>query len=212
MDDNFQKNTADSYDKVATNYTEKLHDELDYKAFDRKMLQLLAEKVGDSGQICDMGCGPGQIASYLQTIGADVSGIDLSEQMVLEAGKLNPEITFQQGDMLNLNKVADDTFAGMAAFYCIIHIPYDKVVDALKELRRVLKPGGHLLLTFHIGDEIRHLDTWFEKSVNVDFRFFEVQHMKEYLESAGFTLAEVIERENYPEEVATRRGYLFAQK
>lgn len=210
MDDNFQRDTADGYDKVATHYAGKYQHELDYKAFDRKMLQLLAEKVGDSGQICDMGCGPGQIASYLHSIGADVSGIDLSEQMVIEAGKLNPEITFQQGNMLNLNKVADNKFAGIAAFYCIIHIPYDRVVDALKELRRVLKPGGHLLLTFHIGDEIRHIESWFEEDVNVDFRFFEVAHMKDYLQLAGFTLAEIIERENYPEEVATRRAYFFA--
>ncbi len=212
MTDSVQKETADGYDKVAANYAKQYQHELDYKAFDRKMLQLLTEKVADNGQICDMGCGPGQIAAYLHSIGADACGIDLSEQMVIEAGKLNPEIPFQQGNMLKLEKVADNSFAGIAAFYCIIHIPYDRVVDALKELRRVLKPGGHLLLTFHIGDEVRHLDTWFEHPVNVDFRFFEVEHMKDYLQSAGFTLAEIIERENYPEEVETRRAYLFAKK
>ena len=212
MSDSIQKNTAESYDKVASQYAGQFQHELDYKAFDRKMLQLLAEKVGDGGQICDMGCGPGQIANYLHSIGANACGIDLSEQMVIQAQKLNPEIPFQQGDMLNLNEVADNTFAGIAAFYCIIHIPYDRVVDALKELRRVLKPGGHLLLTFHIGDELRHLDSWFEQAVNVDFRFFEVDHMKDYLQTAGFTLAEVIEREAYPEEVDTRRAYFFAKK
>jgi len=211
MSDSFQKDTADAYDKVANHYAEKYQHELNYKAFDRKMLQLLAEKVGDAGQICDMGCGPGQIAAYLHQQGVDVSGIDLSEQMAIEAGRLNPEIIFQQGNMLNLDKVADNTFAGIAAFYSIIHVPYDRVVDALKELRRVLKPGGHLLLAFHIGDEIRHSDSWFEQVVNLDFRFFEVAHMKDYLQTAGFTLAEVIEREAYPEEVQTRRGYLFAR-
>jgi len=54
-----------SYDRVAENYAEQFRDELDKKPFDRKMLDWLAEKVGGLGVICDMGCGPGQIARYL---------------------------------------------------------------------------------------------------------------------------------------------------
>jgi ubiquinone/menaquinone biosynthesis C-methylase UbiE len=212
MSDSFQQDTADSYNKVASDYAQQFQHELDHKAFDRKMLELLHEKVGQSGAICDMGCGPGQIAAYLHGLGADVCGIDLSEQMIAEAQKLHPAITFQQGTMLHLDKVADYSFGGIAAFYCIIHIPPEQVVTALKEFYRVLKAGGHLLLTFHIGTETRHFDTWFEQDVNVDFRFYEVQQMKEFLLAAGFSLAEIIQREPYPEEAQTHRAYLFAQK
>ena len=41
-------------------------------------------------------------------------------------------------------EIADETFAGIAAFYSIIHIPRTDVVRALTELRRVLKPCGLL--------------------------------------------------------------------
>jgi ubiquinone/menaquinone biosynthesis C-methylase UbiE len=81
--------------------------------------------------------------------------------MVAEAQRLNPEIHFHQGDMLALPD-PDDSWGGIAAFYCIIHIPRHRVADTLREMKRVLKPGGILLATFHIGDEIKHLDEWWE--------------------------------------------------
>src|SRR3982751_2806760 len=92
-----------SYDRVAEDYAEQFRDEMDDKPFDRKMLDWLAEKVADLGIICDMGCGPGQIARYLHCLGAKVCGIDLSPALVEQAQMLNPEIPFQKGDMLLLD-------------------------------------------------------------------------------------------------------------
>ena len=99
-----------SYDRVAQEYAREFHDEMDRKPFDRKMLDWLVEKVNGSGPICDMGCGPGQIARYLQSRGAAACGIDLSIEMVNCAQRLNPGIPFQQGDMLALTDVADTPF------------------------------------------------------------------------------------------------------
>lgn len=212
MKDSVQKQTADSYDSVASDYAEKFQHELSYKPFDRKMLDLLIERVGDNGRICDIGCGPAQIATYLQQSGADVCAIDLSSEMVTIAKKLNPKLDVQKGDMLNLSKIANDTFGGLCAFYSIIHIPPPQLLNVLKEFYRILKPNSYLLLTFHIGTDMIHLDTWFEKSVNVDFYFSSVLSMKENLQAVGFELDEIIERHPYPEEGQTYRAYLFAHK
>lgn len=213
MSDEFYSNTRSSYDTVAQHYADKFHDELSRKPFDRVMLEWLVERVGASGPICDIGCGPGQVAAYIKSLGTESRGIDLSPQMVEQARRLFSNIPFQQGNMLALTDVADASFAGVTAFYSIIHIPYDRVVDALSELRRVLKSDGWLLLTFHIGEEVRHLEEWWEKPVMLDFNFFTTAQMKAYLLEAGFTLSEVIERDAYPDvEVATRRAYLFARK
>lgn len=202
-----------SYDRVAEDYAEQFRDEMDQKPFDRKMLDWLAEKVGGSGVICDMGCGPGQIARYLHSRGVEACGVDLSREMVRQAQHLNPDISFQQGDMLALKRVADDSFGGIAAFYSIVHIPQEQVVQALRELKRVLRSGGVLLLTFHIGREIKHLDEWWGKEVSLDFLFFETEEMKGHLRAAGFELEEVIERDPYPEvEYQSRRAYIFARK
>jgi SAM-dependent methyltransferase len=209
MDENIS-NTQTSYDQVAAEYAEKFKDEMEDKPFDRDCLGRLVSEVGDLGPICDLGCGPGQIARYLHRQGVSTLGVDLSPRMVAEAQRINPEIHFHQGDMLSLPD-EDNSWGGIAAFYCIIHIPREKIVDALRELKRVLKPGGVLLLAFHVGDEIKHLDEWWEKPVNLDFAYFQPVEMESWLKEAGFELEETLVREPNPEvEVATRRAYLFA--
>jgi SAM-dependent methyltransferase len=206
------QDTQASYDSVAAEYAERFKDEMDDKPFDRDWLNRLASEVGELGPICDLGCGPGQIARYLQRQGVKTLGVDLSPQMVAEAQRLNPEIHFHQGDMLSLPN-EDNSWGGIAAFYCIIHIPREHVVDALREMKRVLKPGGVLLITFHIGEEVKHMDEWWEKPVNLDFAFYLPEQMEAWLKEAGFELVETLVREPNPEvEVATRRAYLFARK
>src|SRR4030095_5897734 len=142
------QDTRTSYDAVAPEYAERFKDEMDDKPFDRDCLDRLARQVGDLGPICDMGCGPGQIARYLHRKGVKTLGVDLSANMVTEAQRLNPEIHFHQGNMLLLPD-PDNSWGGVAAFYCIIHVPRDQIVQALLETKRVLKPGGILLVTFH---------------------------------------------------------------
>ncbi len=208
-----QTELQNSYDCVAEKYAKRFSNELDRKPFDRKMLDWFVEKVEDSGTVCDLGCGCGHIANYLHDRGLDVCGIDLSSGMLQQAQTLNPTIPFQQGDMLSLDRVADSSFNGIAAFYSIIHIPHSLVADALREIKRVLGSGGVLLLTFHIGRQTNHLEEWFDERVCLDFHFFETAEMKDYLRTAGFELEEAIERDPYPDiEVQTRRAYLFAKK
>lgn len=205
--------TRKSYDLVAADYAENFRDELAEKPFDRKMLDWLFEKIGDAGTICDMGCGPGQIAGYLAEKGARVCGVDLSGKMVEEAEKLNPGIEFLQGDMTNLEAIADDAFGGIAAFYSIIHVPRTALDKAFGEFRRVLRPNGVLLVAFHIGRETVQMDEWFEKKVALDFNFLETVEIKENLTANDFKLEEIIEREPYPEiEYQSRRAYVFARK
>lgn len=201
-----------SYDQVAEAYAKHFRDELNHKPFDRKMLDWLVEKVGDRGIICDMGCGPGQIAGYLHDRGANVCGVDLSEEMVKQAVLLHPKIEFTQGDMLELKDVSQGCYGGIAAFYSVVHIPRTSLVDALTELRRVLCRDGALLLTYHIGSDVVHRDEFLGEHVSMDFFFFETREMKDYLLQAGFVIEEVIERDPYPEvEYQSRRAYIFAR-
>jgi SAM-dependent methyltransferase len=204
----------ESYDRVAGEYARQFRDELDHKPFDRKVLEWLIEKVGDSGVICDMGCGPGQIARYLHDRGAPVCGVDLSPAMVKEAQLANPCSSFHEGDMRDLAGVADGSYGGIAAFYSIVHLPHEDVPRAFRELRRVLRANGVLLLAFHVGKEVVHRDELLGQEVDLDFLFFETEEIKDHLAAAGFALEEVIERDPYPPDVEypSRRAYVFARK
>jgi len=201
-----------AYDRVADEYVRRIFEELKHKPLDRQLLDRFAARVQSLGPVCDMGCGPGHVARYLQGRGVLVSGVDLSPVMVEHARRLNPGIEFWQGDMLALD-VEDEAWAGITAFYCLIHVPRSKVVAALRELKRVLRPGGLLLLAFHIGDDVVHLDEWWGQQVSLDFIFFRPEEMRGFLESAGFEVEEMIERDPYPDvEHQSRRAYVFATK
>lgn len=203
------------YDPIVEEYAEKFFNELEHKPFDRKLLDRFAARVRSLGPVCDLGCGPGQIARYLRESGVDAFGVDLSPEMVALARRLNPDLRFEQGDMRALRalRAGNGAWGGIAAFYSIIHIPRQEVVGVLRELWRVLGPGGSLLLAFHIGDEVLHLDEWWGKPVSLDFTFFSLEEMEGYLRQAGFDILEVLQRAPYEGvEHPSQRGYIWAEK
>jgi SAM-dependent methyltransferase len=207
-----RRTLASSYDEVADEYVARIFDELRGKPLDRELLDRFADAVRDAGPVCDVGCGPGHVARYLHDRGVDVSGVDLSEGMLERARRLNPGVAFRRGDLAALG-VEDGTWTGIVAFYSIIHVPRGEVVDALRELERTLRPGGILLIAFHVGEETLHLDELWGHPVALDFFFFTAEEMTGYLRSAGFRVEEVIERDPYPDlEYPSRRAYIRARK
>ena len=108
----------------------------------------------------------------------------------------------------------DGTLAGIAAFYAIVNIPKESLPSVFREMQRVLQPGGLLLLAFHCGDEVLHEDELWGRPISMDFFLFQPLVIRHYLETAGFAIEEVIEREPYSHEVEyqSRRAYIFARK
>jgi len=79
-------------------------------------------------------------------------------------------IDFRTGDMERLD-FPDASLVGVVAFYSIVHFAPAELDVVFREIRRVLVPGGLALLSFHIGDEVVHVDDLFGASVSLDFRF-----------------------------------------
>lgn len=200
-----------SYDAVAREYADEIYGELAGKPFDRHLLDRFAERVRGRGRVCDLGCGPAQIARYLRDRGVDAFGVDLSAGMLAQARRLNPDLQFVQTSMLTLG-LRSGKFGGVAAFYSIIHIPRSKAVEALAEVRRVLQPGGLFLFTFHLGSEDSHHEELFGRPVSLDIALFTTDEMCGYLKTADFSVEQVLERDPYSPEVEyqSRRGYILA--
>ncbi len=200
---------AASYNSAAHAYAQNLSHELTQKPLDRHLLNRFAEAIPDKGLVADLGCGPGHIAKYLHEHGVTVCGIDLSSEMVRCAASLCPGVAFQTGDLRKLD-FSNASFAGIVAFYSIVHSTVDELSIAFREWRRVLRPGGLLLLAFHVGDEVVHVEDLWGAPVNLDFRFHQPKEVIKLLSEAGIRVTEHIEREPYEKvEYPSRRCYLF---
>lgn len=213
MNDSLTQSIRDSYDRLADEYARRLFNELQNKPLDRELLSRFAAEVAGRGEVCDMGCGLGQVARYLRDAGTSVFGLDISPRMVEQARQFNPDISFREGNMTSLD-LPDGTLAGIAAFYAIVNIPKESLLSVFREMQRVLQPGGLLLLAFHSGNEILHVDELWERPISMDFFLFQPSAIRQDIEAAGFAMEEIVEREPYSPDVEhqSRRAYLFARK
>jgi SAM-dependent methyltransferase len=202
----------DSYDRLARPYADNLFDELSHKPLDRALLDVFAEEMRGKGPVVDVGCGPGQVARYLRERGVSVSGLDLSPGMVALAARLTPEVAFREGSILALPE-ADGAWAGCTAFYAIVHFDPAELRRAARELARVLRPSGLLLLGFHEGTERVHRDELFGVAVDLDFVFWKTASVERELVEAGFVIEARLERAPYVgHEHPSHRAYLFARR
>lgn len=97
-------------------------------------------------QILDAGCGDGFFASLLQKKGAVVTGVDYSDRAIAFACLLEPHAEFLHASMATL-PCSDALFDVVFSTEVFEHIPLDERAHAVKELFRVLKPGGALIVT-----------------------------------------------------------------
>ena len=200
-----------SYDAIAEEYAREYFEELARKPFDREWLDRFAASVAGRGRVCDLGCGPGQIARYLASRGADAFGIDAAAAMVATARRLNPTLVFTVGDFNRLD-LADGELAGIAAFYSLIHCARSELGRVAAELRRVLQPGGRLLVAVHEGSGEVGRDELFGKRVAFVATLFSEREVRDALEGAGFRIDEMGTRPPYDFEYQSRRIYAAATR
>ncbi|GLZ43438.1 methyltransferase [Actinokineospora sp. NBRC 105648] len=157
---------------------------------DNALITAFAELVRASGggPVAEIGCGTGRVTGHLARAGLDVTGIDLSPGMLAIARRDHPTIQFTEGSMLDLD-LPDGTLAGVVAWYSIIHMPLDQLPTAFAEFHRVLAPGGHLLLAFHIGDRTKYaISAYGHENVPLEVHHLPIELVCAVAADAGFTI------------------------
>jgi ubiquinone/menaquinone biosynthesis C-methylase UbiE len=182
--------TRTSYDTVAASYADLLRDSLDEQPVVRHVLALFAELVhgAGGGPVADVGCGTGRVTAHLRDLGLDAFGVDLSPGMIAMAHRDHPGIRFDVGSMTDLD-LADESAAGVLAWFSIIHVPDEEVRRALHHFRRVVRPTGLLLLGFFAGDGTTlKTQGYGGHPMKVHVHRRPVERVVEWLDEAGFRI------------------------
>jgi SAM-dependent methyltransferase len=143
------------YDRESAAWARR-RDEPEHRERVERIADELANVVAPPGPVADLGCGPGAHALALARRGYDVVGVDGSPRMVevarTRAARDRVDATFGVHDVsapLRFAdaplRFADASLAGVLAILVVQHLPHPAAFIA--EIRRCLRPGGHLLIT-----------------------------------------------------------------
>lgn len=175
--------TRESYDTVAEDYAVLVEQLFRQDPVGRAMLAAFAEQV--RGPVADVGCGPGHVTAHLAALGLDVAGVDLSPKMIDVARRQYPDLRFSVGSMTALD-LPDGALGGLVAWWSIFHLPPEVLPAVFAEFRRVLVPGGQLLIGFHVGDERLSPERAYGHPVSYDAYLLRPDRVVDLLGEAGF--------------------------
>lgn len=121
--------------------------------FEQPWLDRFVSLLPRGATILDLGCGGGEpIASYLLSLGIEVTGLDFSRHMIELAAERHPNAAWS----------AMDKFDGTVSWHAFFHLTLDELRAVLPHLANHLNAGGPLLLTVgpnegeavaHVGEE-----------------------------------------------------------
>lgn len=148
----------------------------------RKFLELLPK-----GKVLEIGSGTGKDASALIAMGYDYIGIDASEGLLKIAQERNPQTTFKNVSVYDLD-FPGNLFDGFWCVATLLHLPKSRIDEALKRIKTQIKPGGIGFISMKAGAGERE-----DKKTGRWYSYYSKKGFAEVLERNGF---KVIEEKN----------------
>jgi ubiquinone/menaquinone biosynthesis C-methylase UbiE len=189
------KHAVNVFDRRAADYAARYMDVSLY----HDTLNAFCDALKPNAKILEVACGPGNITRYLRDRRDDlqITGTDLSPNMVALAKQNNPDAEFFLLDMRDIGQLA-----GFDAVLCGFGLPYlskDDAIAFIGQFPRVLKPDGWVYLSTMEG---RYDQSKLQKSSDGKDEIFIHLHEAEYLvtalESAGFSIIDQ-RRQHFPD-------------
>lgn len=134
--------------------------------WDAHRFDVLSLLVEHTGKLLDIGCGLGSFVRFIKAKfpKLDITGIDFSKFAIEKAKELDDRITYHVGNTYRMDMFKDNTFNYVIASEILEHLSYPEKM--LKEIKRVLKPGGMVVVSTPNPKE--------------DGTLYSVEHIKEY--------------------------------
>lgn len=197
--------TRDGYDRWASFYDEYPNPLIAVET--PEIRRLVGEVRGR--QILDLGCGTGRHTSWLAEAGAQVTGLDFSAGMLEEARKklVEHEVELLLHDLNRSLPFEDARFDGLVHCLALDHL--DDPQAMLREMRRVLRPGGRAVLSmmhpamFLKGTQARFVDPNSGELIHIENNRFSISEYVLFTKGAGLEIEHMAEH-SCPPEVAAR--------
>uniref|UniRef100_UPI00019D991A SAM-dependent methyltransferase n=1 Tax=Corynebacterium glutamicum (strain ATCC 13032 / DSM 20300 / JCM 1318 / BCRC 11384 / CCUG 27702 / LMG 3730 / NBRC 12168 / NCIMB 10025 / NRRL B-2784 / 534) TaxID=196627 RepID=UPI00019D991A len=135
---------------------------------------------GVDGVILDVGSGTGRWTGHLASLGHQIEGLEPATRLVELARQTHPSVTFHHGTITDLSD-SPKRWAGLLAWYSLIHMGPGELPDALVALRMAVEDGGGLLMSFFSGPSLEPM----YHPVATAYRW-PLPELAQALETAGF--------------------------
>ena len=147
-------------------------------------------KKGD--HVLDVGCAGGHIAEALQAQGLKVTGIDVAPIFIEKAQALVPKAEFMLMDIRHLT-FETHSFEGIWAKAILLHLTLEDIGFALKEFKRILKPGGVAFICMKKGQGSQLAEGSLGAKNPLHYTFVDMDQLKSLLVLAGFIIEDSYE-------------------
>lgn len=177
------------------------HDGPEHRELIERTADEIASVTAVPGPVADLGCGPGVHAIALARRGYEVIGLDGSPRMIdvarRRAAREDAAVSFDVADATERLPFADESLAAVLAILVIQHLRDPAAF--LAEIRRSLRPGGHLLIVAPVRDRTSLLPRslyWrlraaFYQRVPGVVRFYDADSLNTLVQAQGLTVLDV---------------------
>jgi ubiquinone/menaquinone biosynthesis C-methylase UbiE len=190
-----------SFDEIKESYIENAFNELvdlyhDAHKHDQTFYPNITEFAAllpRRARVLDVGCGSGGDSKKLVENGLEVIGIDLSRKMISRAKKEVERAEFKRMDMIKMT-FEEGVFDGVWVAKALSNVPSKEVSKAVKEIKRVLKPGGVLgvaVLAENGGEGREGVEVDIHDprgKIKAFYKYFTKKEIEEDLKRAGFEI------------------------
>lgn len=177
-----EKQTVGYYDKKADDWAS-AHHGLEEASYWKSEMERFHELL-PSGKVLEIGSGAGKDAESLIKMGYEYTGTDASEGLLKVAQKRNPQATFKHIGVHDLD-FPEHSFDGFWTAATLLHIPKDRVDEALQRIKTQVKPDGVGFITMKAGAGERE-----DPETGRWFAYYSKDEFQGVLERNGFKVVE----------------------